>query len=164
MAEQLDEDEAIEIERSGVWKWWTNRERFMFQMSQDNLCMPFEVFHKATEVVLDRPVLIDEYVIGHLLNEFVKKDDKLKTKRKNIQPFANSKHLILGWLSKHPGATAGEVAEACYPVFRGVPRDYNSDDLEYIRTRRNWVSQALSRLQAVGRVTKGTNHKWFVKE
>jgi hypothetical protein len=164
MAEQLNEDEAIEIERSGVWKWWTNRERLMFQMSQDNLCMPFEVFHKATEVVLGRPVLIDEYVIGHLLNEFVENEADSKIKLKSTIPFANSKHLILKWLSQHPGATQWEVGKACYPASREVCQDYNPDDLQHIRNRNKWASQALSRLKAIGRVIKGMDHKWFVKE
>jgi hypothetical protein len=112
--------------------------------------------------VLGRSVLTHEYDNGHLLNEFVKNEAKPKTKPK--KPFANSKHLILKWLSQHPGATQWEVGKSCYPASREVCPDYNPDDLQHIRNRNKWASQALSRLKAIGRVTKGMDHKWFVKE
>ena len=39
----------------------TYRQIAEFQMEQDRLCMPFNVFHEAIEKVLGRPVFIHEF-------------------------------------------------------------------------------------------------------
>ena len=45
-------------------KWWegkTDREVAEFQMSTAELCMPFDLFHKAIEKALGRPVFTHEF-------------------------------------------------------------------------------------------------------
>ena len=37
------------------------RDRAMFQMFEPKLCMPFDVFHEAIEMTLDRPVFTHEF-------------------------------------------------------------------------------------------------------
>jgi len=77
----LTKDESIELaERVNiVAKKWTNRERFLFQIQQDKLCMDFSLFHKATEEALGRSVWTHEFAKPEeLLREFlglVKKAD-----------------------------------------------------------------------------------------
>ena len=59
--EQLTEKQAIAFYDSEVWKDWTSRQIAEFQMEQDRLCIPFDVFHKAMEETLGRPVWIHEF-------------------------------------------------------------------------------------------------------
>ncbi|MBW7901237.1 MAG: hypothetical protein H3C26_07160 [Rhodocyclaceae bacterium] len=59
--EQLTQEQAIAFHDSGAWKQMGIRERAVFQMAQDRLCMPFSEFHKACEEVLGRPVYTHEF-------------------------------------------------------------------------------------------------------
>lgn len=58
---QLSEEEAINIAKSGVWKTWTKEKIAWFQIHQDRLCIPFNVFQDAVSYVLDRPVWTHEF-------------------------------------------------------------------------------------------------------
>jgi len=62
---QLDAIEAIEFAKSGVWKNWTHQQITGFQLYQENLCMPFEVFHEAIEKTLGRPVYTHEFGMNY---------------------------------------------------------------------------------------------------
>ena len=59
--EQLTKEQAIAFHDSEVWKDWTSRQIAEFQMEQDKLCVPFDVFHKAMEDTLGRPVWTHEF-------------------------------------------------------------------------------------------------------
>lgn len=61
MTKQLTEKEAVALFESGKWKNWTDKERAMFQIYQDRLCMPFKVFHVAVGNTLGRPVWTHEF-------------------------------------------------------------------------------------------------------
>jgi hypothetical protein len=61
MSEQLTYDQAVAFFDEQKWLPMTNRERAEFQMEQDKLCMPFDVFHKAIEEALGRPVWTHEF-------------------------------------------------------------------------------------------------------
>jgi hypothetical protein len=58
---QLTTEQAIAFHNSGAWKAMSAKERAVFQMQQDKLCMPFGEFHKAVEETLDRPVWTHEF-------------------------------------------------------------------------------------------------------
>lgn len=58
---ELTKDQAIMIAESGIWKDWTDREKAEFQLYTRLLCMPFDVFHKAVEKTLGRPVYTHEF-------------------------------------------------------------------------------------------------------
>lgn len=62
------------IAESGVWKTWTAREIFLFQLSQEYLCVPFSTFHEAVEKVFGRPVYDTELVTIDMWKEFVDKE------------------------------------------------------------------------------------------
>ena len=57
----MTEDEAIRLAKSEFWKDLTLRERAVFQLFEDRLCMPFDVFHEAIEKTLGRPVFTHEF-------------------------------------------------------------------------------------------------------
>lgn len=46
---------------SKFWEQMSFRDRAMFQMFEDLLCMPFGVFHEAVEKALGRPVFTHEF-------------------------------------------------------------------------------------------------------
>lgn len=60
-AKQLSEEEAIAFYDDKKWEPMTLRERAEFQVEQDRLCMPFDVFHAAIEHALGRPVWTHEF-------------------------------------------------------------------------------------------------------
>lgn len=59
--DQLTREQAIAFYDSGAWKKMSVKERAVFQMQQDRLCMPFNEFHKAVEEALGRPVFTHEF-------------------------------------------------------------------------------------------------------
>lgn len=58
---QLDKIEAKAIGKSEVWKTWTKEKIAYFQLMQDRLCIPFDIFHEAVEYCLKRPVYTHEF-------------------------------------------------------------------------------------------------------
>jgi hypothetical protein len=57
----MTKDQAIALARSNWWIGRPARELAMFQMHEPLLCMPFDVFHKAVEESLNRPVFTHEF-------------------------------------------------------------------------------------------------------
>ena len=60
MSKQLTKEQAIEFHDSGAWKNMGDKEKALFQMEQDKLCMPFSEFHRCVEATLGRPVWTHE--------------------------------------------------------------------------------------------------------
>lgn len=52
---------AIELAESGWWEGKTSKELVYFQLFTEELSMPFDVFHKAIEEELGRPVFTHEF-------------------------------------------------------------------------------------------------------
>lgn len=61
MKEQLNKEQAIAMFESKVYESWTSEQIVRFQLFQDRLCMPFDVFHKAITEVLNRDVFTHEF-------------------------------------------------------------------------------------------------------
>ena len=57
----MNKEEAIALHNSGFWKHLSFRERAEFQLFEDKLCMPFDIFHEAVEKALERPVYTHEF-------------------------------------------------------------------------------------------------------
>jgi hypothetical protein len=58
---QLTKQEAIAFFDSKAWEGWSSRQIAEFQLEQDRLCVPMEVFQKAIREVLGRPVFTHEF-------------------------------------------------------------------------------------------------------
>ena len=58
---QLSKEKAIELFNSKIWEDWTYEQKAKFQLWQEKLCMPFNVFHEAVEKSLGRPVYTHEF-------------------------------------------------------------------------------------------------------
>ena len=70
----MTKQEAIEKYNSKFWLTMTNKEIAKFQINEERLCVPFDIFHKAVEKTLDRAVLTHELAIYyHELKEEINK-------------------------------------------------------------------------------------------
>lgn len=58
---QLTKQEAINFYDNKLYEHMSDREKAIFQLTQDLLCMPFDVFHEAVEKTLGRPVFTHEF-------------------------------------------------------------------------------------------------------
>jgi len=58
---QLTAEQAKTLHDSGFWEKMSYEERAKFQLVQDRLCMPFDIFHEAIEKHLKRPVYTHEF-------------------------------------------------------------------------------------------------------
>lgn len=69
----IGRDAAIHLHDSKWWEGRTYREIAEFQMSTQELCMPFSVFHEAVEKTLGRPVFTHEFGLNFdgLLSEMM---------------------------------------------------------------------------------------------
>ena len=75
---QVTEEEAIKIYESGIWKDWSDEDLVAFQLFQKRLCVPFNVFHRSIEKVLDRPIFTHEFGLNYnrLVAEYLGKNPK----------------------------------------------------------------------------------------
>lgn len=58
---QLTKQEAIAFYNNKGWEGWTSRQIAEFQLEQDRLCIPMDVFCKAIQETLGRPVFTHEF-------------------------------------------------------------------------------------------------------
>jgi len=58
---ELTREQALALYDSGFWQTMTYEERAKFQMLNDRLCMPFDVFAEAITKYLGRPIYTHEY-------------------------------------------------------------------------------------------------------
>lgn len=61
---QLTKEEAIAFYENKLYEKMSPKERAQFQLVQDKLCMPFDVFHEAVEEALGRPVWTHEFAFN----------------------------------------------------------------------------------------------------
>ncbi len=53
---QLTRKQAIAFAQKEEWKGWTPREIAEFQLQQDRVCIPIDVYKKALSEALRRPI------------------------------------------------------------------------------------------------------------
>lgn len=52
----MNKKDAVRLYDAKFWEWLSPRERAIFQLLEDRLCMPFLVFQQAVKTCVDRPV------------------------------------------------------------------------------------------------------------
>ncbi len=57
----MNKEQAIKLYNSKFWEPMSYKDRAIFQLWEDKLCMPFNVFHEAIEKALGRPVFTHEF-------------------------------------------------------------------------------------------------------
>ena len=61
---QLTEQQAIAFYENKCYEGMTSQQIAEFQIEQDRLCVPFDVFHKAITEALGRPVYTHEFALN----------------------------------------------------------------------------------------------------
>ncbi len=61
MSDPITTEQAVKLAESRFWENLDAHERAKFQLWARKLCMPFDVFHKAIEEALGRPVWTHEF-------------------------------------------------------------------------------------------------------
>ena len=75
----MTREEALEKVTTEWWKTASTKEIVAFQLYEDRLCMPFDLFHAAVEKELGRPVFTHEFVLADSLKkEFEDKEEQEK--------------------------------------------------------------------------------------
>lgn len=73
----MTKQEAIKKSKSSFWVDLTPREIVDFQLYEEKLCMPWDIFHGAIEEALGRPVQTLEFAYpDNLKKEFEGKKEK----------------------------------------------------------------------------------------
>lgn len=67
MYEPLTREQAIALYDTRFWESLAYVERARFQLSEERLCMPFDVFVEAVERALGRPVKVGEFLASRRL-------------------------------------------------------------------------------------------------
>lgn len=57
----MTKSQAIALANSNFWEEMNDREIAEFQISEEKLCMPFDVFHEALEKTIGRPIFTHEF-------------------------------------------------------------------------------------------------------
>lgn len=61
MTEQMTREQAVEFAETKQYLFMDDQEIAIFQINQDRLCMPFNVFQGAVAKTLNRPVFTHEF-------------------------------------------------------------------------------------------------------
>ena len=61
MSQKIPKEQAVRLSKSEFWLNLNNYPIALFQLSFDTLCMPWDVFHEAVELALDREVYSHEF-------------------------------------------------------------------------------------------------------
>ena len=61
MLKQLSKEQAVKLYETEFWVHTSEKDLALFQITQDKLCMPFGIFHKAIENTLGRPIFTHEF-------------------------------------------------------------------------------------------------------
>lgn len=61
----MTKEEAIALFDSKFWEQMSYEDRAKFQLFEEKLCMPFDVFHEAMEKTLGRPVWTHEFGLNY---------------------------------------------------------------------------------------------------
>lgn len=61
----LSKEQSLKLYETSFWEELSSVDLVNFQLFEERLCMPFEVFHEAVEKVLGRPVFIHEFGVAY---------------------------------------------------------------------------------------------------
>jgi hypothetical protein len=87
--------EAVALAESEFWKLMDFRARAEFQLHQECLCMPFDVFHEAVEKALGRPVWTHEFAAPDRLKAELRGDSPPPTMQQILDLIPAEKRIVL---------------------------------------------------------------------
>lgn len=95
MGKEITTDEAKALYESKFWEGMTPQAIAEFQLYQPRLCMPFQVFHKAVETTLGRPVWTHEFAFADLLKAELRGDRPPPTLAEILDLVPADKRILL---------------------------------------------------------------------
>ena len=93
---QLTKEQALAFYENKLYEGWTDRQIAEFQIEQERLCMPFDVFHKAIEKTLDRPVFTHEFAFSDNLKKELYGEKEPPTFEEILRLIPQEKLMIIG--------------------------------------------------------------------
>lgn len=93
--DEISVEQAIAIYESKIWETWTDEEIVKFQLFTPLLCMPFDKFHEAVEIVLNRPVWTHEFADSDSLRKEYLGERKAPTFEEIVSIIPEEKRIIL---------------------------------------------------------------------
>lgn len=84
----MTREEALAKAATRWWETATAREIFEFQVAEPLLCVPFDVYHKAAEDTLGRPVFTHEFAKPQWLLE------ELAGRREPLDPMDSLRAIV----------------------------------------------------------------------
>ena len=92
----IGSDSAIKMSETKWWEKASPEEIVSHQLFVAELCMPFDEFHKAVEIVLDRPVWTHEFAFADkLASEYLGKKQP-PTMEEIVNLIPDCKRIIIG--------------------------------------------------------------------
>ena len=93
---QLTKEQALAFCENNLYASMTDREKVEFQIEQDRLCMPFDVFHSAIEETLGRPVFTHEFAFPDNLKKELYGEKEPPTFEEIISLIPKEKLIVIG--------------------------------------------------------------------
>ena len=93
---QLTKEEAIGLSKTNFWEKMSDEEIAKFQLTQERSCMPFDVFHKAVEKTLNRPVWTHEFAKPESLIKELSGDKEKPTFEEIVNLIPKEKRILVG--------------------------------------------------------------------
>lgn len=98
---QISKKASIKLYNSGEWKDWTDEEIVKFQLFQEYLCVPFDVFHTSLEKILNRSVYVHELVDTESLQKEFLGEKTSPTLEEVISMIPLEKRIYFFWETDH---------------------------------------------------------------
>lgn len=92
---EINKEMAIELSRSNFWETMSARSITLFQLKTKLLCMPFNIFHKAVEEALGRPVWTHEFASYNTLLKELLGEKKPPSMEEIIDLIPEEKRVII---------------------------------------------------------------------
>ena len=91
----MTKEQAVALSETRFWEEMTIEQRAAFQLFEDRLCMPFDVFHEAVEQALKRPVWTHEFADQEALRKEFLGDKSAPTMQEIIEMIPAEKRIII---------------------------------------------------------------------
>lgn len=92
---QMTSEQAKAFSEGKTWERMTPEARAKFQLWQDKLCMPFEVFQESMQALLGRPVWTHEFAFRDELKAEVEGNKAAPTMEEIMDMIPEDKRIVL---------------------------------------------------------------------
>lgn len=91
----MDREEALKLIETKWWESATSEDIALFQLNEKRLCCPFDVFQKAVEEAIGRPVFTHEFANPASLRAEIAWEVPTRTLKDILELIPEEKRVIL---------------------------------------------------------------------